>query len=204
MCSKPSARCRGFISMVNVEIDEQKVEQQSRAFGRLMFTDKETRNRIRKIIREELKDAAKRLRTDAKDAMKSDPRKAFRAVKSTVYRRILGGNMSILNPRKAGARYELRKVRKVEQNPHMRGGNRRPVSERTRQVETYYGKDRAFILRFIASGTNQRMTKYGNRGAIPANNWFQDVAPHEMNLAAENLSQIIEDELADAYKNDTI
>ena len=41
-----------------------------------MFTDKETRNRIRKIIREELKDTAKRLREDARYEMKEDPRKA--------------------------------------------------------------------------------------------------------------------------------
>lgn len=194
----------GLLVMVNVEIDEQKVEQQSRAFGRLMVTDKETRARIRKIIRAEMKDAAKRLRTDAKDAMRSDPRKAFRAVKSTVYRRILGGNVSILNPRKAGARYELKKPRKLDANPYQRGGNRRPVSARTRQIETYFGKDRAFILRFVSSGTAERMTKYGNRGAIPATGWFQSAAPHEMNLSAENLSQIIEDELADAYNNEII
>ncbi len=190
----------GAYCMVNVEVNEQLIDQQSRAFGRLMVEDKETRARFRKIIREEIKEAAKRVRLDAKDALKNDPRKAFRAVKSTVYRRILGGNVSILNPRRAGTRYELRKVRKIDRNPHQRGGNRRPVSDRTRQVETYYGKDRAFILRFVSSGTSQRMTKYGNRGSIAANSWFQNNAPHDMDVSAENISRIIEEELAEIYQ----
>lgn len=184
---------------IQVELNEQLVEQQNRAFGRLMATDKETRKRIQKIIREELKDAAKRLREDAKYEMKEDPRKAFRAVKSSVYRRILGGNVSILNPRRAGARYQLIRERKLDMNPHQRGGNRRPRSARTEQVDSYFGKDRAFILRFVSSGTAARKTRYGNRGSIVARNWFQNMAPHEMELAAGNLAEVIEEELIEAY-----
>ena len=185
---------------IQVELNEQLVDQQNRAFGRLMATDKETRQRIRKIIREELKDAAKRLREDAKYEMKEDPRKAFRAVKSSVYRRILGGNVSILNPKRAGARYQLIRERKLDMNPHQRGGNRRPRSARTEQVDSYFGKDRAWILRIISSGTVTRKTRYGNRGSIVARNWFQNMAPHEMELAAGNLAEVIEEELAEAYK----
>ena len=187
---------------IQVELNEQLVEQQNRAFGRLMATDKETRKRIQKIIREELKDAAKRLREDAKYEMKEDPRKAFRAVKSSVYRRILGGNVSILNPKRAGARYQLIRERKLDMNPHQRGGNRRPRSARTEQVDSYFGKDRAFILRFVSSGTAARKTRYGNRGSIVARNWFQNMAPHEMDLAAGNLAAVIEEELAEAYKEE--
>lgn len=187
---------------IQVELNEQLVDQQNRAFGRLMATDKETRKRIQKIIREELKDAAKRLREDAKYEMKEDPRKAFRAVKSSVYRRILGGNVSILNPKRAGARYQLIRERKLDMNPHQRGGNRRPRSARTEQVDSYFGKDRAWILRIISSGTVTRKTRYGNRGSIAARNWFQNMAPHEMDLAAGNLAAVIEEELAEAYKEE--
>jgi hypothetical protein len=185
---------------IQVELNEQLVDQQNRAFGRLMATDKETRKRIQKIIREELKDAAKRLREDATYELKEDPRKAFRAVKSSVYRRILGGNVSILNPRRAGARYQLIRNRKLDINPHQHGGNRRARSARTEQVDSYFGKDRAFILRFVSSGTAERKTRYGNRGSIAARNWFQNMAPREMDLAAGNLAEVIEEELAEAYK----
>ena len=187
---------------IRVELNQQLVEQQNRAFGRLMFTDKETRKRIRKIIREELKDTAKRLREDARYEMKEDPRKAYRAVKSTVYKRILGGNVSILNPKKAGPRYQLIRQRKLDMNPNQRGGNRRPRSPRTEQVDSYFGRDRAWILRIISSGTDTRHTRYGNRGSIVARNWFQNMAPKEMELAAGNLADVIEEELAEAYKDE--
>ena len=186
--------------MVQVEVNNRLVEEQNKAFGRLMFTNKETRNRIRKIIREELKDTAKRLREDARYEMKEDPRKAYRAVKSTVYRKILGGNVSILNPKKAGARYQLIKERKLDRNPHQRGGNRRPRSARTEQIDSYFGKDRAWILRIISGGTVTRQTRFGNRGSIAARNWFPNMAPHEIELAAGNLAEVIEEELAEAYK----
>jgi len=188
--------------MIEVELNQQLAEAQSVAFARLMFTDKETRNRIRKIIREELKDAAKRLREDARYEMNEDPRKAYRGVKSTVYRKILGGNVSILNPKKAGPRYQLIKDRKLDHNPYQRGGNRRLRSARTEQIDSYFGRDRAWILRIISSGTVERSTKYGNRGSITARSWFQNMAPHEMELAAGNLAEVIDEELAAIYKEE--
>ena len=180
--------------MIDIEVNQQILHNQNEALAALFVSNKDTRNRIRKIIREEMKDAAKRLREDARYAMDEDPRKAYRAVKSTVYRKILGGNVSILQRRRAGARYQLMRERKLDRNPNQRGGNRRPRSARTEALETYYGADRSFVLRFLNSGTVSRGTRYGNRGAIAARNWFTNVAPQEMNLAA-----VIEEELAEAY-----
>lgn len=185
--------------MVTLEVNESVARNQNEALAALFVSNKETRKRIRKIIREELKDAVKRVREDARYAMDSDPRKAYRAVKSMIYRKILGGNISILQRKKAGTRYQLVRDRKLDRNPHQRGGNRRSRSARTEALETYFGADRSFVLRFINAGTVTRTTKYGNRGAIAARNWFANDAPHEMDLAAENLSAVIEEELAEAY-----
>lgn len=185
--------------MVEIEVNQQVARNQNEALAALFVSNNETRKRIRKIIREELKDAVKRLREDARYAMNDDPRKAYRAVKSMVYRKILGGNVSILQRRKAGARYRLIRERKLDHNPYQRGGNRRPRSARTEALETYFGADRNFVLRFLNSGTVERETRYGNRGSIAARNWFTNDAPHEMDLAAENLSAVIEEELAEAY-----
>lgn len=185
--------------MVTLEVNESVARNQNEALAALFVSNKETRKRIRKIIREELKDAVKRVREDARYAMDNDPRKAYRAVKSMIYRKILGGNISILQRKKAGTRYQLVRDRKLDRNPHQRGGNRRSRSARTEALETYFGADRSFVLRFINAGTVTRTTKYGNRGAIAARNWFANDAPHEMDLAAENLSAVIEEELAEAY-----
>lgn len=186
--------------MVQAELNQQVAQNTSEALAVLFVDNPDTRKRIRKIIREELKDAAKRMREDAKYEMKDDPRKAYRAVKSSVYRKILGGNVSILNPRKAGARYQLVKPRKLDQNPHQRGGNRRKRSERTNAVDSYFGRDRAFILRFVNSGTAVRHTQYGNRGSITARNWFPNMGQKELELASENLANVMEEELAEAFK----
>ena len=191
--------------MIDIEVNESVAQAQQKALAVLFVNHPETRKRIRKIVREELKDATKRLREDARYELPNDPRKAYRAVRASIYRKILGGNVSILNPRKAGARYQLIKPRKLDQNPFQRGGNRVPRGARTESVDTYFGKDRAFILRFLNSGTDVRMAGSrggrlsGNRGSITARNWFQNMAPHEMELAAENLSNVIEEELAEAY-----
>lgn len=204
--------------MVQAKINQQVARNTSEALAVLFVDNPDTRKRIRKIIREELKDAAKRLREDAKFEMKDDPRHAYKAIKASVYRKILGGNVSILNPRRAGQRYQLIKPRKLDSNPYQRGGNRRPRSVRTNNVDTYYGRDRAFILRFINSGTKQRNIehlvrlkgtnkfrwssdggRYGNRGSIAARNWFPNMGQKELELASENLALIMEEELAEAY-----
>jgi hypothetical protein len=192
--------------MIDIELNESVAQAQQKALAVLFVNHPDTRKRIRKIVREELKDATKRLREDARYELPNDPRKAYRAVRASIYRKILGGNVSILNPRRAGQRYQLIKPRKLDQNPFQRGGNRVPRSARTESVDTYFGKDRAFILRFLNSGTDVRMAGSrggrlsGNRGSITARNWFGNMAPHEMELAAENLSNVIEEELAEAYK----
>ena len=197
MCTPQIGR---FFVMVGIEVNQALAENQAKALGALFVNNPDTRKRIRKIIREELKDTAKRLQEDARLDLTNDPRKAYRAVKSSVYRKILGGNVSILNPKRAGTRYKLMLQRKLDINPKQWGGNRRKRSQRTEQVDSYFGKDRAFILRFVNSGTNERKTKYGNRGSIAARNWFANMAPHEIELAAGNLAEVIDDELAEAYK----
>ena len=82
--------------MVQAEINQQLAEQQSRALAALFIDNPETRKRIRKIVRAELLEAAKRLREDARYEMKDDPRKAYRAVKSTVYRNSSSVGIAIL------------------------------------------------------------------------------------------------------------
>ena len=188
---------------IHVELDERLLRQQAKAFAKLMVNEPDARKRIRKIVSEELKDAAKRLREDAKYEMKEDPRKAYQAVKTMLYKRILGGNVSILARKKAGTLHPFHKERKIDSNPYQRGGNRRRRSADTERMDSYYGRDRAFILQMLNAGAKagggERTTRYGKRGAIAPRNWFVNMAPHEIQLAAENLAEVIDDELAEAY-----
>lgn len=116
------------------------------------------------------------------------------AVKSAVYKSLFGGNLSILQKRRgsAGAKYELRRNRIVDQNPHMRGGNRRSRGDDGRnRLDYYYGADRGFALRFLGSGTVTRTSRFGNRGSIRKTNWFGHTAPWHMEDAAAQVAEAI-------------
>lgn len=170
-------------------------QELANAIGSIMTTDPDMAGLVRKLIRKLLREARNRLSKDARSYLDSDPRRAARAVKFAVYKKMFGGNLSILQKRagSAGSKYDLVRQRKVEQNPTMRGGNRRPrIDDGRNRLDYYYGADRGFVLRFIGSGTIPRMTRFGNRGSIRQTDWFGHTAPWQMDAAATELADAIE------------
>ena len=169
------------------------VEANLEAFGRIMTSTPGMAAVFRKYIRDVLKEARKKLSQDVKSYLKSDPRKAARAVRFLVYKSMFGGNLSILQKKgSAGVKYQLKRQRIVEQNPIMRGGNRRPrIDDGRNRLDYYYGADRGFVLRFIGSGTVRRTSRFGNRGSIRQTNWFGHTAPWHMEDAAGQVAQAI-------------
>ena len=156
-------------------------------FDHLLTTDPGFDLNVRSLIRKVLKEARGKLSKDIADYLDNDPRKAARAVKFGVYKSLFGGNLSILNKRKAGARYQL--VRQKKLQPGQRGGNRRPrVDDDRNRLDTYFGSDRGFILRFLSSGTVGRNTRYGSRDSISQRNIFGRTAPWQMETAAEEVA----------------
>ena len=136
----------------------------------ILASNPEMEKKLKAIIRTILKEARKYVSGAALSHLQADQRSAYKAVKSSVYKAVLGGNISLLNRKKrSGAVSTYEPPRKLR--PGQRGGNRRPRSERTQQMMSYEGVDRAFALRF-SLGTKTRLTRYGNRGAVPPNNWF--------------------------------
>ena len=173
----------------------------SESLGRIMTTDPYMAKELKAFIRKALKEARKNLSKDAASYLESDPRKAARAVKYSVYKSLFGGNISILQKRggTAGARYELIRQKKLQ--PGQRGGNRRKrVDDNRNRLETYFGADRGFVLRFINSGTVSRQTRYGNRGSISQRDWFGHTAPWQMQTAAERVAAAI-NEYVNKQKN---
>ena len=170
------------------------VEANLEVFGRIMTNDPQMAGMFRKYIRDILKEARKKLSQDVKSYMKSDPRRAAQAVRFSVYKSMFGGNVSILQKKRgsAGAKYELRRQRIVEQNPKMRGGNRRPrINDGRNRLDYYYGADRGFALRFLGSGTVNRTSRFGNRGSIRTTNWFGHTAPWHIEDAAGKVAEAI-------------
>lgn len=175
------------------------IVRQKQELESLLMSNPEMEKKVQGLIRKVLLAARKQISGSIKDGnyMKSDPRQAYKAVKSAVYRRILGGNVSILNRRKAGNSLPVPPVvhqleTRVNSKGNHRGGNRMPRSRRTEDLLTYAGKDRFFVLRFLNAGTGDRESRIGNRGAISARSFFADSSQHALQKAAEELDVLIE------------
>lgn len=192
--------------------------KQREELERLMMSNPEMEKRVQKLIRKVLM-AVRREIGKGIQFKHGDPRQAYKAVKTSVYRQILGGSVSILNKRRAGTQfsnYEPPRTLRAGQ----RGGNRRPRSQRTADLLHYAGPDRGFVLRFINSGTKGRgiqftydearehvhrgsqggnLKKYGKttntgaRGNIAPRNFFGQLAPSAMNKAADELTKLIDE-----------
>lgn len=176
------------------------IVRQKQELESLLMSNPAMEKKVQGLIRKVLLAARKQIVGDIKNGsvMKSDPRETYKAVKSAVYRRILGGNVSILNKRKAGARGPVPPiVHKLEtqlnSKGNHRGGNRMPRSRRTEDLLTYQGRDRGFILRFLNAGTEGRESRVGNRGSIAARNFFGTSSQQAMERAAEQLDNLIEE-----------
>ena len=174
------------------------IVRQKQELESLLMSNPAMEKKVQGLIRKVLLAARRDVSKSAQDKMKSDPRQAYKAVKSAVYRRILGGNISILNKRKAGKRGPVPPVvhqleTRVNSKGNHRGGNRMPRSRRTEDLLTYQGADRGFILRFLNAGTEGRESRIGNRGSISARNFFENSSQKAMEKAAEQLETLIED-----------
>ena len=184
--------------MINLEFDNAVVMRQKAALESMLVSNPDTAANIRKLITQEIAKARAAISQSAKGEMASDPRQAYKAVRRSVYKSILGGQVNIFNPRggASSSGSSFAKARKLDNHPHQRGGNRRKRSARTDQVDGYVGKDRGFILRFVNSGISKpRQTRYGNRGVIPARNWLATSGQKDLEAAAERLSALIDKEL---------
>lgn len=180
----------GLKNSTSVEIyGADRIEQM---FDHLLTTDPDMARLLRKLIAQAMKEVRSDTSKDIAGDLKNDPRKAYRAVKHSVYKRIFGGNVSILQKRRgrAGATKEYNPTRKLV--PGQRGGNRiQRSSDGRNRLDKYFGSDRGFALRFINSGTEPRTSRWGARGAIAQRNMFGRIAPWHMEQALEEISQAI-------------
>ena len=183
--------------MINLEFNNAAIIRQKQALEAMLVSNPDTAKAVRSLISQEIAKARAAISQSARGSLRTDPRDAYKAVRRSVYKSILGGQVNILNPKggasSSGSSYQSQ--RKLDNHPHQRGGNRRKRSARTDQVDGYVGKDRGFILRFVNSGTAARQTRYGNRGSIAARNWLATSGQRELEAAAERLSALIDKEL---------
>ena len=188
--------------MIGLEINDAVVLEQQQILEKALSTNPKTQKALQKLINQALKEIRPDVISAIRSSLGSDPRQAARGVRRIVYKKILGGNINILNMRrKAGNPTSYEPPRKLDANPHQRGGNRVPRGARTQQVMHYGPHDRGWILRIVNSGTGDRTAGTrsgrlsGNRGSIAARNFFGSAGMPALMKASDILANLIDTEL---------
>ena len=196
--------------MIGLEVNDAVILEQQKVLEAALSTNPKTQKALQKLIRKIIMEARAKVSSDASNKMKNDPRGAAQAVRTSVYKKILGANINIFSSRKAHGQNNYEPPRKGVSG---RGGNRRTRSGRTRQIMGYAPLDRGFILRWINDGTpgarnieftpndRRKVDKWnkhpntGNRGNIAARNFFRGAGERALAQAADNLATLIDTEL---------
>ena len=195
--------------MISLEINDAVVLEQKQVLERALSTNPKTQKALQKLIRRVIIEARASVVKATANALKKDPRHAARAVRTAVYKKILGANINIYNSLKAHGHTSYEPPR----HPSRIGGNRRPRSSNTARYMGYDALDRGFILRWVNGGTpgsrninftpndRRKVDKWnkhpntGNRGNISARNFFRGAAERALVQAVDNLSNLIDTEL---------
>lgn len=189
--------------MVGIDANDIVLGQQA-ILEQALSTNKATQKALQKLIRAAILEARAEVVKNIRFA-NGDPRGAARSVRTSVYRKVLGANINIYNSRKAGTPISYEPPRKGVSG---RGGNRRQRNAVTRRIMTYGPESRGFILRFVNSGTDDRVINFtpndkrkyknantGNRGNIEPRNFFKNLAGPALTKAVDSLATMIDTEL---------
>jgi len=193
------------------------IVKQRKELEQMLSSNPDVEKRLQKVIRKVLMQARKTI-MDSIQFKHGDPREARKAVKTAVYRRILGGSVSILNKRRAGAAGSYEPPRKGSTG---RGGNRRHRSQDTQRMMGYQGSSRAFVLRFLNHGTAGRSIENfatnpkrdewpsvkkwnkhpntGYRGKIAPRNFFSSSSHQALQQAAAELDKLIDEMISKEF-----
>ena len=198
--------------MMEIEFDHKALMQHAQVLESLMLDIEHGGSRsliggqksLYNSIRRYMADAETELRklTIGTMGIANDPRASRYGVSRDKVRSkkgLIWGQIKIYQPKTAGSmKSTYVQPRKLDQNPHQRGGNRVPRSARTQQVLDYGPRDRGFILRFLEGGTGQRTAGtrngrlHGNRGSISPRHYFSRSVNSPVDAVMEHLAQRID------------
>ena len=198
--------------MFEVEFDHQALMKHAQVLESLMLDIESGGSRslvggqksLYNSIRRYMADAETELRklTIGTMGLPNDPRASRYGVSRDKVRSkkgLIWGQIKIYQPKTAGNRKNTyTQPRKLDQNPHQRGGNRVPRSARAQQMLDYGPRDRGMILRWLSGGTGQRTAGTrngrigGNRGSISPRNYFGRSVNSHVDTVMEHLAQRID------------
>lgn len=203
--------------MIGLEVNDAVVVNQRKFLEQALSTDPKTVKVLQKLIREVILQARSQV-INQLEFKNGDPYRSRLAVRTSVYKQILGANINIYNSRRRHGTQNYTPSRTMRNG--QRGGNRRTPSPRTIALQSYAPEDRGFILRFVNSGTDGRYiggrngkteadkTRFilnhksrGWRGKITPTNFFGQAGEKAMVWAADKLANLIDAEFEKIMDN---
>jgi hypothetical protein len=175
---------------VNLQVDNREFVAM---LERLQYQNLVKSSDIRKVFAKVAKPVKVSVQQGARSAMRSDPRKAWKAVRVITLKGGKGVVVGLLNPRKAGNAMSVPQKATGGKSGIRRHRKR---SARTNQVDGYQGADRAWLLRIVnqgtvngprMAGTRGTLKKEAYRGEITAKRFF-DRAEAGMKQASQSLA----------------
>lgn len=175
---------------VNLQVDNREFVAM---LERLQYKNLVKSSDVRKVFAKVAKPVKVSVQQGARSAMRSDPRKAWKAVRVITLKGGKGVVVGLLNPRKAGNAMSVPQKATGGKSGIRRHRKR---SARTNQVDGYQGADRAWLLRIInqgtvngprMAGTRGTLKKEANRGELTAKRFF-DRAESGMKQASQSLA----------------
>lgn len=165
---------------------------------------------LHNLIRASLKKGVKVARQSAKGKLGEDPHKSFLGIRSLTWLAgksskasgQFGGNISMLSRMRAARKPDptifVTHPRKLDQNPHQRGGNRMKRSKYSDRMDGYSGLDRQMVMMWNSLGakrpgktarrySDSHLRQPARRGNIAPRGVFQSVAPLGMQAAEQHL-----------------
>lgn len=168
---------------------------------RLVYAKMVEQKDIRKVFRKVMAPLRKAVQNAAKAAMPNDPRQAWKGVRVITLKKGAGAVVGLLDPNGSARSSVLYRKPRGGRSGILRN---RAKSDRTRQVEGYHGKDRAWILRIVNqgtvngkryAGTRGTLKKEANRGTLTAAKFFRAAEPamkQAEQMLGKELERIIE------------
>lgn len=202
--------------MIGLEVNDAVVVNQRKFLEQALSTDPKTVKVLQKLIRDVILQARSQV-INQLEFKNGDPYRSRLAVRTSVYKQILGANINIYNSRRRHGTQNYTPARTMRNG--QRGGNRRTPSPRTIALQSYAPEDRGFILRFVNSGTKARYTggrngegdKFdrfimnhdgrGYRGSIQGTNFFGRAGEQALVWAADKLADLIDAEFEKIMNN---
>ena len=191
--------------MFKFEANDAVIVEQQRALEAALSTSPKAEQALRKIIRKYVLQARQQVMQSIR-FKNGDPRGAASAVRTAVYKKVLGANINIFNSRKAHGQNSYEPPRKLR--PGQRGGNRVKRGPLTDRMMHYAPQDRGMILRWVNSGTDDRTAGTrggklsGNRGSIAPRNFFRPLGDRALGTMRDNLATAIEEEMVKLLPHD--